>query len=202
MCFTCCAHKLPTSIDHSRTRLILTKFISDISCRCKNTLFWLILIFILDQISVWRQSKNLPALIPTKSHYVEMTRVLIYLFKSTSFILGDLWLLIMYLKNKMSFMETADDFFSGQLCIFLPYNFPTGRNDYTFPSMPSSSFKPNRTMVHLRIKCSLTSKQLTLLKLYYIVLQLPSISLLAINCNRPEIKGLQMASKHCCRGDC
>lgn len=82
--------------------------------------------------------KNLPALIPTKSHYVEMTRVLIYLFKSTSFILGDLWLLIMYLKNKMSFMETADDFFSGQLCIFLPYDFPTGRNDNTVPSMPSS----------------------------------------------------------------
>lgn len=64
--------------------------------------------------------KNLPALIQTKCHYVEMTRALIYLFKSTSFILGDLWLLIMYLKNKMSFMENADHFFSGQLCIFLP----------------------------------------------------------------------------------
>lgn len=84
--------------------------------------------------------KNLPALIQTKSHYVEMTRVLIYLFKSTSFILGDLWLLIVYLKNKMSFMETAA-FFSGQLCIFLPWNLPTGRNDNTFPSMPSSDIE-------------------------------------------------------------
>lgn len=112
------------------TWLISTKFTPDIFCMCNNTfplddyVFFFHYFFVLEAVK--------EEIVPVDLNEIPLCQnetwpffcvSIIYLFKSTSFILGDLWVLIMYLKNKMSFMKSANNEFflvSGRLCPFLP----------------------------------------------------------------------------------